>query len=143
MSNVSKTIKSSIILIVSMILLTFIVPILLLTKAINVTPNAEFAHQLLFFSIPITIGTLLFQLFFFKLKVKNALKTENNEEKKDKLLHLFLQRMLITLVAIIPNFVFLSLTNFDMFLVINIVLLLWMINIFPFPDKIKRLLGEK
>lgn len=123
-------------------MLTFIVPILLLTKTINVAPDAEFAHRLLYFSIPITIGILLFQLVFFKLKVKNILKTEDSEEKKDKLHHLFLLRMLITLVAIIPNFVFLTLTNFDMFLVINIVLLLWMINIFPFPDTIKRLLGE-
>lgn len=142
MSNVSKNIKTSTILIFSVALLTFIIPILLLTKAINVTPNAEFAHLLLYFSIPITIGTLLFQLVFFKLKVKKALKTEDNEEKKDKLQHVFLLRMLITLVAIIPNFVFLTLTNFDMFLVINIVLLLWLINIFPFTDKIKRLFGD-
>lgn len=142
MSNASKYTKQCLILIISMILLTFIVPILLLTKFINVVPNAELAHQLLLFSIPITIGTMLFQVVFFKLKIKKALKAENNENKKINLLRHFFTRMLITLFAIVPNFVFLTFTNFDMFLVINIVLVLWMTNIFPFPDKIKRLLGE-
>ncbi len=142
MSNSPKYTKSSIILIVSMILFTFIVPILLLSQVIIVVPNAKFAHSLLYISIPITIGTLLFQLLFFKYKVKNILKTEDSEEKKQKLYQLFFHRLLVTLIAVIPNFVFLSLTNFDMFLVINIVLLLWMINIFPFSEKVNHIIEE-
>lgn len=137
-----KPIKPSVNALIIAILLTFVFPILLLSKAISITPDAGLAHVLLFFSIPISIITMLYQLVFFKFNL-NQLKTiRNSEEKKIKIYKIFAIRLKITFLAIIANFIFLTLTNFDLFLVINIVLVLWMINIFPFPDKIKRLLEE-
>ncbi len=142
MNQTYKNIKPSFTALITAILLTFIFPILLLSKAISVTPDASLAHILLFFSVPISIFTMLYQLIFFRFKL-NQLKTiRNSEEKKLKIYKIFAIRLKMTFIAIITNFIFLALTNFDLFLVINIVLVLWMINIFPFSDKIKRLLEE-
>ncbi len=138
----SKAIRVCITIVITVILLCFIIPILLLTKVILVEPNAEFAQQLLFIAIPVTLITLLFQLIYFKRGYKRVRQISDAKLKRQKLINLFTIRLGIGLVAVIPNFIFLSLTNFDLFLVINIVLILWMINIFPFPNKVNQLMGK-
>lgn len=138
----SKAIRVCITTVITMILLCFIIPVLLLTKVILVEPNAEFAQQLLFVAIPVTLITLLFQLIYFKRGYKRVRQMSDVKQKRQKLMHLFTIRLGITLAAIIPNFIFLSLTNFDLFLVINIVLILWMINIFPFSSKVNQLMEK-
>jgi hypothetical protein len=134
--------RPSIIILISVILLTFLIPVLLLLKIIRVEPNAFFAQKLLLFSVAITMGTFAIQTIYF-VYFKNRIKSiKTREKQKEKLYTLFTIRMGITLVAIVANFVFLALTNFDMFLVINIVSLLWMINIFPYNDKINHILNS-
>lgn len=137
MTRFFYTKKPSIILILSVILLTFFIPVLLLLKIIRVEPNAPFAQTLLLISIPITIGSFLIQTIYFWWAKKRIRPIQNPQNKSDQLVKTYTIRMGISLVAIIPNLLFLALTNFDMFLVINILILLWMINIFPYSEKIK------
>jgi fatty acid desaturase len=136
----SKAINANITIVITIILLTFILPILLLTKTIPVQPNAALTQQLLFIAIPITLTTLLFQWYFFRRGLNRLRRMKDPDMKRQKLLSLFTIRTGITLVAVIPNFIFLTLTNFDLFLFLNIMMILWMIYLFPFPEKVKLLL---
>jgi len=136
----SKAINANITIVMTTILLTFILPILLLTKFIRVEPDAEFAQELLFIAIPITLTTMLFQWYYFRRGLSRIRRMKDPEMKRQKLWSLFTIRSGITLVAIIPNFIFLTLTNFDLFLFLNVMLTLWMIYLFPFPEKVKLLL---
>ena len=85
---------------------------------------------------------MLYQQIFYKFNL-NQLKTNRNLEEKDrKIYRIFAIRLKMTFLAIVPNFVFLSLTNLDLFLFLNIMLTLWMIYLFPYPEKIKHLVRK-
>lgn len=142
MPNPSKTIPISITILVATILCIFILPVLLLTKTIPATPDASLAHQFLYVSFPVTASTILFQLLYLKCGYKRIRKIEDPVLKKESLQHLLTAGLGITLIAIVPNFVFLSLTNLDLFLFLNIMLTLWMIYLFPYPEKVKNLIQK-
>ena len=132
------SIRNHAFVLIGAILTTFLAIILLLSKVIPVIPDVAFAHLLVKISIPITILTLIFQFLYFKLSMKKFQKDDKTTRSTTLLLRTFSIRFNITLIPILLNIVFLCLTNFDMFLVFNVILILWMINIFPFPDKISR-----
>ncbi|MEI6348502.1 MAG: hypothetical protein WCP69_11200 [Bacteroidota bacterium] len=140
---IKNAVKHNAIILISTILLTFIVVILLLTKTISVEPNVAFAHLLLKISIPATLFTFLCQIVFYKIYLKKLHKIKEAEEKLSFTLRLFSERLNATLFPIALNIIFLCLTNFDMFLVLNVVLVLWMLNLFPFAEKIKTITGIK
>lgn len=143
MTENSNQKRASIIPIIIAILLLFIVPILLLTKVFTPTPNAEYAHQLLlYFSAPATIFTIFYQWLFMKINLKRIIKTPL-EEQKNIIYRLFTYRLWLTFGALITNFMFLILTNFDQFLVFNVLLILWMINLFPYSQKIETILKKQ
>jgi hypothetical protein len=139
MHNPSKTIPICITILVATILCIFILPVLLLTKTIPAPPDAPLAHLFLLVSFPVTASTVLFQLLYLKRGYKRIRQIDDPVMKKERLQHLLTVGMEITLIAIVPNFVFLSLTNLDLFLFLNIMLTLWMIYLFPYPEKVKNL----
>ncbi len=143
MSENKNLVRPSIIPIVIAILLLFIVPILLLAKVITPTPNAEYAHKLLmYYAGPVTIFTMFYQWIFIKVNMKRILTFTDIEQREVEVYRLYALRLWLTFGALIANFIFLSLTNFDQFLVFNILLVLWMINLFPYSHKILALLKK-
>lgn len=140
---IKNAVKHNAIILIATILFTFIAVILLLTKTISVEPNVAFAHLLLKISIPATLFTLVCQVVFFKIYEKKFYKIKEPEAKLSFLLRLFSVRLNATLFPIALNIIFLCLTNFDMFLVLNVVLVLWMLNLFPFAEKIKSIISLK